>query len=113
MSITVTEKAVDEIKRVMLEQNISQEENVLRVSCQGGGCSGFTYSLGFESKSEGDNLNDTVMNFYGLEVKLDNRLDSHLAGTTVDFHSDLSSRGFVFNNPNSSKGCGCGKSFGV
>lgn len=113
MSITVTELAMNEVKKVMQEQNMPIEEHVLRVSCQGGGCSGLMYSLGFEKKEEGDLLNDILMEFHGVQVKVDNRLEKYLSGTTVDFHSGLDRRGFVFSNPNSVKGCGCGQSFSV
>jgi iron-sulfur cluster assembly protein len=113
MSITVTELAMNEVKRVMEEQKMAPEEHVLRVSCQGGGCSGLMYSMGFEKKGEGDALNDIIMEFHGVQVKVDNRVEKYLAGTTVDFHSGLDRRGFVFSNPNSTKGCGCGQSFSV
>ena len=113
MPITVTELAMNEVKRVMEEQKMAPEDHVLRVSCQGGGCSGFMYSLGFEKKNEGDALNDIVMEFHGVQVKLDNRFEKYMAGTTVDFHSGLDRRGFVFSNPLATKGCGCGQSFSV
>jgi iron-sulfur cluster assembly protein len=113
MSITVTELAINEVKRVMQEQNMSPEENVLRVSCQGGGCSGLMYSMGFEKKGGGDTLNDIIMEFHGVQVKVNNTVEKYLDGTTVDFHAGLDRRGFVFNNPNSTRSCGCGQSFSV
>lgn len=113
MSIKITEKAIAEIKKVMQEQKISQEENVLEVAVAGGGCSGFQYKLGFKNKSEIDSLNSTQFTFDGLNAVVDNRSMLYLDGVSVDFHDGLDKRGFVFNNPNAVKGCGCGSSFSV
>lgn len=111
MPITVTERAVEEVKKVMQEQNMVPDEHVLRVGVMGGGCSGFQYHLGFEKKTEGDTLNDSVYSFFGLDARVDRKSELYLDGATVDFHEDLSKRGFVFTNPNATKGCGCGSSF--
>jgi iron-sulfur cluster assembly protein len=111
MSIKVTEKAVKEIKRVMEEQNISTDENVLEVGVAGGGCSGFSYKLGFLKKTEVDALNSTTFSFEGLDAVVDNKSMLYLEGATVDFHEGLEKRGFVFDNPNAKGGCGCGQSF--
>jgi iron-sulfur cluster assembly protein len=113
MSITVTDKALSEIKRVMEEQNISTEENVLDVGVAGGGCSGFQYRLGFKKKAEIDSLNETTFKFDGLEAVVDNRSLPFVQGTTVDFYQGLEKRGFTFENPNATGGCGCGNSFKV
>ena len=102
---------MEEVKKVMEEQKMSLEENVLRVGVVGGGCSGFSYSLGFEKKADGDALNDSVFNFGGVEVRVDRRCELYLDGTTVDFKTDLTNRGFAFENPNATKSCGCGSSF--
>lgn len=111
MSITLTEKAIAEIKRVMQEQNMQQEENVLEVGVAGGGCSGFQYKLGFKKRSEVDTLNSTQFKFEGLEAVIDNKSLLYLDGTTVDFHDGLNKRGFVFDNPLATRSCGCGSSF--
>jgi len=113
MSITVTESAMNEVKKVMEEQKMSPDENVLRVGIVGGGCSGFSYSMGFEKKSEGDLLNDNVYTFFGVETRVDRKSELYLEGATVDFHSGIDKRGFVFDNPQSTKSCGCGSSFSV
>ena len=113
MAITLTDRAVEEVKKVMEEQKMTLEENVLRVACQGGGCSGFMYSLGFEKLEDGDVLNDTIMEFSGVKVKVDRRMETYLDGTTIDFKTDLTKRGFAFENPQSVRSCGCGQSFGV
>jgi iron-sulfur cluster assembly protein len=113
MAITLTDRAVEEVKKVMEEQKMPLEENVLRVACQGGGCSGFMYSMSFEKANDGDVLNDTSMEFSGIKVKVDRRMEPYLDGTTIDFKTDLTKRGFSFENPLSKKNCGCGQSFGV
>jgi len=111
MPITVTERAIQEVKKVMDEQKMPAEEHVLRIGVVGGGCSGFSYSLGFEKKEEGDALNDSVYDFFGIQTRVDRKSELYLEGTTVDFHEGLDRRGFVFNNPNATRSCGCGNSF--
>lgn len=113
MSIEVTEKAITEVKRVMEEQKFVVEEHALEVGVAGGGCSGFQYKLGFKPMEEVDPLNETIYTFHGVKVTLDNRVLPFIEGTTIDFHSGLDKRGFVFANPNAKKGCGCGNSFSV
>ena len=111
MSIILTDKALSEIKKDMEEQNISTDENVLDVGVNGGGCSGFQYCLGFKKKSDTDPLNETTYKFEGLEAVIGNSSLPLIEGTTIDFHQGLEKRGFIFNNPNSKGGCGCGNSF--
>jgi iron-sulfur cluster assembly protein len=111
MSITITDKALSEIKRVMQEQNINNEENVLELGVAGGGCSGFSYKLGFKNKSEVDSLNSTTFSFQGLDAVVDGKSMLYLDGIKLDFHDGLEKRGFVFDNPNAKGGCGCGQSF--
>lgn len=113
MSVTVTDKAVKEIKRVLEEQSLSLEENVLRVGVAGGGCSGFSYSLTFSKKEEVNPLEDMVYSFDGLTTVVNRKSDQYLNGTTVDFYDGLDKRGFTFNNPNAVRNCGCGSSFSV
>lgn len=109
--IKLTESAIKEVKNVMQEMKLDQNENVLRVSVVGGGCSGFSYSMSFEKIDEGDPLNDDLLNFEGIQSKVNRKCESYLSGTTIDFHAGIEKRGFVFDNPNAKKGCGCGNSF--
>lgn len=111
MSIQLTDRAIVEVKKVMEEQNMSLENYSLRVGVQGGGCSGFSYTLGFEEKSESDVLNDNTYIFGDIVAKVDRKSELYLDGTEIDFVEDLNKRGFAFNNPNSTKSCGCGSSF--
>ncbi len=107
--ITITEKASKEIKRIMQENKISADFG-LRVGVKGGGCSGLTYSLGFDSaKREGDSVIETD----GVKLIVDGKSLFYLSGTELDFSDGLNGKGFVFNNPNATKTCGCGESFGV
>lgn len=111
MAVTLSEKAVKEVKRVLEEQNMPIEEHQLRVGVAGGGCSGFSYKLEFEKKEETDALNDIVAEVEDLTVVVDQKSHVFLEGTEVDFQDGLEARGFSFNNPQATKGCGCGQSF--
>lgn len=109
MGVTLTEKAAGEVKKIITEQNLP-EEAVLRVGVQGGGCSGFAYSLNFDTSTS---ERDRVIDVYGVKLAVDKKFDPYLDGTVVDFYDGLEKRGFVFNNPNVVKSCGCGSSFQV
>jgi iron-sulfur cluster assembly protein len=107
--ITITEKAVKEIKRIMDENKITQEFG-LRVGVKGGGCSGLTYTLGFDPETrEGD----FVIEQESVKLFIDGKSLFYLSGTQLDFSDGLNGKGFIFNNPNATKSCGCGESFSV
>ena len=110
MALTLTEKAAGEIKRVNTEQKLP-ETSVLRIGVKAGGCSGFEYMLGFETAT--DDLNDLVSDWHGVRVAVDGKSALYLDGMEIDFYDGLEKRGFVFNNPNATKTCGCGTSFTV
>lgn len=107
--ITVTEKASKEIKRIMQENKIPESFG-LRVGVKGGGCSGLTYTLGFDEFTK---ESDTVIESNNIKLFIDGKSLFYLSGTELDFSDGLNGRGFVFNNPNAKKTCGCGESFGV
>ena len=109
MAITLTERAVREVKRIVKEQSLP-EGTVLRVGVKGGGCSGFSYTLGFD-----DNVSevDQITEAHGVRIACDPKSFLYLSGTEVDFEESLMGRGFKFGNPNASKTCGCGESFTV
>ncbi len=111
MPIEVTKRAVIEAQRVMEEQQMEEGKFGLRVGVLAGGCSGFSYKLGFEEVAAADPEKDTVTEFHGMKVLVDKKSDLFLDGTVVDFHEGLDRRGFTFANPNSTKCCGCGSSF--
>jgi len=108
MSVMLTEKAAGEIKRVMNDQKIP-DTSVLRIGVAAGGCSGFQYSLGFDTAT--DPAKDQVLEQHGIKVAVDKKSSLYLEGTTLDFLDELNQRGFKFNNPNVVKSCGCGSSF--
>ena len=90
MPINVTEKAVKEMKRVMEEQEMSEDEYSLKVGVSGGGCSGFQYSLGFEKTEELSEKEHFLSEQHGIKVAVDKKSDLFLDGTTIDFYTDFS-----------------------
>ncbi len=107
--IELTEKAVEEVKRIVTDQNLP-EGTALRVGVKGGGCSGFSYTLGFDDKF---NDTDQITKQDGVVVVCDPKSFLYLNGTHVDFQDGLMGRGFKFVNPNATNTCGCGESFGA
>ena len=106
-SVAITPRAAQEIRKIKSDNSIP-ESHALRLGVKGGGCSGFTYVLAFDEKPrEGDR----VFSIEGLEVHVDPKSLLYLNGTILDFSDGLNGRGFVFNNPNAVKSCGCGNSF--
>jgi len=105
--ITITAKAIAEIKRIR-EQNNIPETYGLRMGVRGGGCSGFSYALGFDAEPRS---NDIVLEADGLRVFIDAKSMFYLMGVTLDFSDGLMGRGFTFKNPNATRTCGCGSSF--
>ncbi len=109
MGVSLSESAAREVKKVMAEQS-TPTEMYLRVGVQGGGCSGMSYTLGFDANVT---ERDRVIEIHGVKLAVDKKFEPYLEGTVVDFYDGLEKRGFVFNNPNVVKTCGCGSSFQV
>ena len=107
--LNVTDKAVHEIKAIMVENNIPSDYG-LRVGIKGGGCSGMTYTLGFDVEEK---PGDEIIEKDGVKIMIDMKSFLYLSGTELDFTDGLNGRGFVFNNPNATRTCGCGSSFAV
>lgn len=104
--VKLTETAVKQIQHVQAMEN--KPGSVLRVSVTGGGCSGLSYKLDFvETAGE----RDKVFEHGGVKVAVDPKSFLYLDGMTLDYSGGLNGKGFVFNNPNASKSCGCGNSF--
>lgn len=103
-----TAGALKEINRLMNEDGFDRSQQ-LRVGVKGGGCSGMTYVLGFDKKNE----QDDEFEIEGLKFLMNRSHGIYLAGMEIDYTEGLNARGFVFNNPNASKTCGCGTSFAV
>ncbi|HZQ92617.1 MAG TPA: iron-sulfur cluster assembly accessory protein [Terriglobales bacterium] len=106
--IQVTPRAVERIRAAMAKEGISPADGGLRLGVQGGGCSGLTYHLRFDSQPR---ERDRVFTFDGVRVFVDPKSFLYLHGMTLDYQETLMRRGFEFINPNSSKSCGCGTSF--
>lgn len=104
--IQLTAGAVQQLNEIRKEQNIPGEYG-LRVGVKGGGCSGFTYVLGFDEKKD----KDDEYEIGGLRVLMEKSHGIYLLGMEVDFVQGLENRGFTFNNPNATESCGCGTSF--
>ena len=107
--ISLTDKAVAEVKRIISEQDL-EGTTFLRLGVSGGGCSGFSYVMTFD---QNDKPGDLVSDYDGLKVALDAEAEPYIDNTVLDFNDDVTKRGFVFNNPNASGTCGCGSSFSV
>ena len=108
LPIQLTEGAIKEVKHLLTELNVPQGYG-LRLGVKGGGCSGFSYLLDFDQSKDSDNVY-IIENF---QVMIDKSQEMYLFGTVLDFKQGLENRGFVFNNPNASRTCGCGESFAV
>ena len=107
--IKILPKAVAQAKKIMEENNMPASYN-LRISVKGGGCSGFTYHLGFDEEVK---ETDTKIEQDGLSVIVDGKSLFYLLGCELDFSDGLNGKGFEFRNPNAKKTCGCGESFSV
>ena len=107
--LQLTERAAKEVKKIVTEQSMPAE-TMLRVGVTGGGCSGFSYNLQFDTQSADG---DQIVELHGVKVVVDPKSFLYLDGTQVDFQDGLNGRGFTFSNPNASSTCGCGTSFGV
>lgn len=108
-SIVITPRAADEIRKIKADNKIP-ESHALRLGVKGGGCSGLSYVLAFDEKPrEGDQ----VFHIEGLTVHVDPKSLYYLDGTVLEFNDGLTDRGFEFKNPNATRTCGCGHSFGV
>ncbi|MES2679831.1 MAG: iron-sulfur cluster assembly accessory protein [Bacteroidota bacterium] len=107
--ITVTENA--KIHALNLIQNENRPaDTFIRVGVEGGGCSGLSYKLEFDNNlKEGDQQFEDK----GIKIVVDRKSFLYLVGTELEYTGGLNGKGFVFNNPNASRTCGCGESFGV
>lgn len=106
--ITLTENAARQIKKIKLQEKL--DDNLyLRVAVEGGGCSGLSYKLGFDNKTD----TDKVIESQSIEIVIDDNHLIYLNGIVVDYPDGLDARGFTFDNPNASEACGCGSSFAI
>lgn len=107
--ITVTDKAAEQVKRLIKQQDLGSDYG-LRVSVKGGGCSGLSYGLDFDNEQK---QGDQIFEDKGVKLFVDMKSFLYLTGTVLDFSDGLNGKGFHFVNPNAAKTCGCGESFSV
>jgi iron-sulfur cluster assembly protein len=106
--IQVTDNALKKIRSAMLKEKVSPEQGGLRLGVQGGGCSGLTYNIRFDTQPR---ERDRVFQFEDVRIFVDPKSFIYLLGMTLDYQETLMQQGFVFVNPNATKSCGCGSSF--
>jgi iron-sulfur cluster assembly protein len=106
--IQVTERALKRVRAAMAKEGVSPDVGGLRLGVQGGGCSGLSYNIRFDSKPR---ERDRVYEYDGIRVFVDPKSFIYLHGMILDYEETLMKQGFNFINPNSSKSCGCGSSF--
>jgi iron-sulfur cluster assembly protein len=104
--ILLTEGAVKQLKKIWVDQKVPAHYG-LRVGVKGGGCSGFSYILGFDEQKDKDEVYEVA----GMKVLMEKAHGLYLLGMEVDWLEGLNNRGFTFNNPNATESCGCGTSF--
>ena len=106
--LQLTERAIKRVRVAMAKEDVSPEEGGLRLGVMGGGCSGLSYSIKFDTRPR---ERDRIYNFDGVRVFVDPKSFLYLSGMTLDYEETLMRQGFNFINPNSSRSCGCGSSF--
>jgi iron-sulfur cluster assembly protein len=104
--ITISPAAVEEIKRLIAQEN--DESLFLRLGVSAGGCSGMSYSMAFDNQPS---ELDRVFDFDGLQVRVDLKALMYLKGSQLDYQGGMLGGGFKFSNPNAKRSCGCGSSF--
>jgi iron-sulfur cluster assembly protein len=107
-SLQVTDRAIKRIRAAMAKEGVSPEEGGLRLGVMGGGCSGLSYSIKFDTRPR---ERDRIYVFDGVRVFVDPKSFVYLHGMTLDYEETLMRQGFNFINPNSTRSCGCGSSF--
>jgi iron-sulfur cluster assembly protein len=108
--LDVTASAVKRIRVILAKEGIATETGGLRLGVKGGGCSGLSYSVGFDAQPR---ERDNIFTFDGVRVFIDPKSFVYLKGMRLDYEETLIRQGFNFINPNSTKSCGCGSSFSV
>lgn len=106
--VTLTERASKQVKSIIEKEGL--DNNLfLRVAVEGGGCSGLSYKLGLDYRTNDDH----VFENFGVEIIVDPKHLMYLEGIEIDYPDGLDARGFTFDNPNSVEDCGCGTSFSI
>ena len=108
--IKVSESASKKIVGMMKDDGFDATQDYVRVGVKSGGCSGLSYELKFD-KALGEN--DKIFEDNNVKIAVEKKSFLYLAGTVLEFSGGLNGKGFVFNNPNASRTCGCGESFSL
>ena len=106
--IEITEKALAKVRSALAKEGISPEQGGVRLGVQGGGCSGLSYNIRFDTQPR---ERDRVFQFGDLRLFVDPKSFIYLGGMVLDYEQSLMKQGFNFINPNASRACGCGSSF--
>jgi iron-sulfur cluster assembly protein len=109
--ITISEKALNHLFDLMVSEGLTTDTHHLRVGVKGGGCSGLSYVMDFDDKTE--EFDEVIQLDRGLKVVIDRKSVLYLYGTELDFSDGLNGKGFQWGNPNASRTCGCGESFAL
>ncbi|OAB80076.1 HesB/IscA family protein [Cochleicola gelatinilyticus] len=108
--IKVSDSAKARISLLMSEEGFDVSKDFVRVGVKSGGCSGLSYDLKFD---HGTGENDKVFEDHSVKIAVDKKSFLYLVGTTLEYSGGLNGKGFVFNNPNANRTCGCGESFSL
>jgi iron-sulfur cluster assembly protein len=108
--IKVSLQARDKVVQMMKDEGVNSSSHFVRVGVKSGGCSGLSYELKFDSDIES---NDKVFEDNNVRIVVDKKSFLYLIGTTLEYSGGLNGKGFVFNNPNANRTCGCGESFSL
>lgn len=109
--VTITEKALNHVIGLMMEEGVTPDTHSLRVGVKGGGCSGLSYVMDFDDHI--DQTDEIVESEAGLKILIDRKSLLYLFGTQLEYSDGLNGKGFQFINPNASRTCGCGESFAL
>ena len=108
--IKVSEIAKIKVIELMHDEGYDYKTDFVRVGVKSGGCSGLSYDLKFDKQKDDD---DKVFEDNGVKIIVDKKSFLYLIGTTLEYSGGLNGTGFVFNNPNANRTCGCGESFSL
>ncbi|WP_346882412.1 iron-sulfur cluster assembly accessory protein [uncultured Algibacter sp.] len=108
--IKVSETAKKKVIELMQDGGYSPTQDFVRVGVKSGGCSGLSYDLKFDKENQED---DKVFEDNDIKIIVDKKSFLYLIGTTLEYSGGLNGTGFVFNNPNANRTCGCGESFSL
>ena len=108
--IKVSNTAKEKVIALMQDDGFNPSADYIRVGVKSGGCSGLSYDLQFDSSTQDG---DKVFEDNGVRIIVDKKSFLYLVGTTLEYSGGLNGSGFVFNNPNANRTCGCGESFSL